>query len=104
MLGEAAQARLQGGRQNLVVGVEKHQVLGRDRTDVPCKVLNVEAAFGTADGRLWLGLRAPLAGKRAVCAAKSRSPVRSFSAPHSGMPFPEGSFPPALPFVRPAVG
>jgi len=28
--------------------------------------LNVEGAFGTADERLWLGLRAPLAGGRAV--------------------------------------
>jgi hypothetical protein len=32
----------------------------------PCKVLNIEGAFGTADGRLWLGLRSPLAGQRAV--------------------------------------
>ena len=30
-----------------------------------CEVLNVEGAFGT-DGMLWLGLRAPLAGGRAV--------------------------------------
>ncbi len=31
-----------------------------------CEVLNVEGAFGTTDGRLWLGLRAPLVGNRAV--------------------------------------
>jgi uncharacterized protein DUF3616 len=31
-----------------------------------CEVLNIEGAFGTADGRLWLGLRAPLVGNQAV--------------------------------------
>jgi hypothetical protein len=31
-----------------------------------CEVLNVEGAFGTADRRLWLGLRAPVAAGRAV--------------------------------------
>jgi uncharacterized protein DUF3616 len=31
-----------------------------------CEVLNIEGAFGTADGRLWLGLRAPLVDCHAV--------------------------------------
>ena len=35
-------------------------------TDERCEVLNVEGAFGAAHGRLWLGLRAPLAGGRAL--------------------------------------
>lgn len=32
----------------------------------PCEVLNIEGAFGTQDGRLWLGLRAPQMEGRAV--------------------------------------
>lgn len=32
----------------------------------PCEVLNIEGAFGTADERLWLGLRSPLVNGRAV--------------------------------------
>jgi hypothetical protein len=31
-----------------------------------CPVLNIEGAFGTAEGRVWLGLRAPLADGRAM--------------------------------------
>lgn len=31
-----------------------------------CRVLNIEGAFGTGDGRVWLGLRAPLAEGQAI--------------------------------------
>ena len=37
-----------------------------EQHDGPCETLNVEGAVGTADGRLWLGLRAPLAENRAI--------------------------------------
>ena len=38
----------------------------REASSQSCKVLNIEGAFGTADGRLWLGLRSPLVDGRAV--------------------------------------
>lgn len=45
-----------------LVAAEKEAANGGER----CEALNVEGAFGTADGRLWLGLRAPLVGGRAA--------------------------------------
>ena len=38
----------------------------KEASEKRCQVVNVEGAFGDRDGRLWLGLRAPLAGGRAV--------------------------------------
>jgi len=45
-----------------LVAAEKEAANDKKR----CKVLNIEGAFGTADGRLWLALRAPLVGNHAV--------------------------------------
>lgn len=38
----------------------------REASSQSCKVFNLEGAFGTADGRLWLGLRSPLVRGNAV--------------------------------------